>query len=439
MSTSTVRSLPTLFLWQILSFAAGFLTQAILARSLGPHDKGVLDLFLLIPIVLASITELGLLSANTYFAGKGTIDVGALHTNSLVWSLGVSAIALAVGVFLVSMTGSPFESLTGSYFLLSLLILLPSLHFSLWSGLMYGRGQAGTVYFITATLSVISLATYGVALLCGASLNAIVQLSALLLFVRTALALYALRGKVSPNLHFDSSALKKCLQYGIALWVGLAINTLHFRVSQFLVSSMLGSAELAFYALAARIAEMAWLLDFVIINATVFRVTSSIREESVRITQRMTRVIGMMSLGASLLIGATSPFVIPLVFGEAFSPAIVPLLLLIPGIIGWSLARSLSQFIAYQIGKPWYNTGAATVAFVFNIILNLLLLPLLGTPGASIAASLSYAGNLVLISLIFKRLSAARLQPSFVPTKDDLLLLRDIVVQYFPRRATDQG
>jgi O-antigen/teichoic acid export membrane protein len=439
MSHKIARTLPSLFLWQFASLIAGFLTQALLARSLGPHDKGILDLFLLIPVVLASVTELGLLSANTYFAGKGTLPFSVLHSNSLLWSSAIGVLALGAGVMLVLATGSPFESLTGSYFLLTLLVLVPSLYFSLWSGLMYGREQAGTVYFISAAFVALSLLVYGAAILLGGSLDSILQLSALLLFARAGLALYTLRGKGTSALTFDASALRQCFRYGIALWVGLAVNTLHFRVSQFLVSSMLGSAELAFYALATRIAEMAWLLDYVIINAAVFHVTSSTKEESVRITQRMTRVIGMMSLGASVLIAISSPVVIPLVFGEAFRPTILPLILLIPGIVGWSLARSLSQFIAYQVGKPWYNTAAAGFAFILNLVLNLILLPLLGVMGASLASSLSYICNLLLVSLIFKRLSAAPFAPSFVPTKEDFAILKEIAAQYLPKRAAGQG
>jgi Na+-driven multidrug efflux pump len=76
---------------------------------------------------------------------------------------------------------------------------------------------------------------------------------------------------------------------------------------------------------------------------------------------------------------------------------------------------------------------------VLNVFLNLLLLPVLGTPGASIAASLSYVGNLILIALIFRRLSATQLRPSFVPTKEDFFLMRDIAVHYLPRRASGQG
>ena len=117
----------------------------------------------------------------------------------------------------------------------------------------------------------------------------------------------------------------------------------------------------------------------------------------------------------------------------------MPLLLLfLPGIVGWSLARSLSQFVAYQAGKPWYTTGPATLAFIVNILLNLVLLPILGTAGASIAASLSYLGNLFLISIIFKRMSSASLVHSLKPTKEDFRMLRDVVTQYLPRRTSDQ-
>ncbi|MGB2867795.1 MAG: hypothetical protein WBD36_05045, partial [Bacteroidota bacterium] len=80
-----IRTLPTLLRWQVISLLAGLGSQVILSRYLGPHGKGIVDLFLLVPATMISIMEAGLLSANTYFAGKKITSIQILHTNSLVW------------------------------------------------------------------------------------------------------------------------------------------------------------------------------------------------------------------------------------------------------------------------------------------------------------------------------------------------------------------
>ena len=427
MSQAISKSLPSLFLWQFISVVVGLLTQVLLARTLGPHDKGILDLFLLIPVVGGSIAEFGLLTSNTYFAGKGTYSLPSLHANSVLWSLCAGIVLLFVA-FAVSLgIASPFPSLNSEMFLLAIAAIAPSIYSSLWSGLMYGSDRAGKVYAVAAITSLINLVAYGIALVAGVPLKTLLILSGILLFIRAFISFFSVRTQAAVPFQPDLKALRQSFRYGAALYIGLALNTLHFRFVQFLVESMLGPAELGNFALAARIAEMVWLLDFVVINASVFRITSSDQEESIRITQRMTRMIGLAVSGMSLLIALSAPFIVPWVFGADFTPAVLPLILLLPGIVGWSLARSLAQFVAYHQGRPWYNTAGAAVAFALNLALNFLLIPTLGIAGAAIASSISYISNLVFLAVVFRKLSGAKTLPTFIPQREDFALLRQLL------------
>ncbi len=423
MSQAISKILPSLFLWQSIAVATGFVTQIVLARSLGPHDKGILDLFLLIPVVAASVTEFGLLSANTYFAGKGKIDLRILHSNSVVWSIGIGALVLAIGIGVHAVIGSPFASLTGGFFLLALAATAPSLYYSFWSGLMYGSDETKKVYFISGLYSIISLIIYGAAIGLGIPLEWLLPLSGALIFMKSGLSLFALRSMSPLHLQFNAQALKQSLIYGLALYAGLAVNTLHFRADQFFVNSMLGATHLGYYALAVRIAELVWLLDYVVVMASLYRVTSSSRADAVVITQRSLRLVAVLVIPLSLAIFALAPVIVPLLFGEAFQPSVLPLWLLLPGIVSWSLARSLSPFIAYQCGKPWYNTLAAFIAFTVNLGANVLLIPRMGVAGAALASSISYALNLVIVALIFSRLSHARFTETFLPKREDFVLV----------------
>lgn len=427
MSQTISKTLPSLFLWQFISVVVGLLTQVVLARTLGPHDKGILDLFLLIPVVGGSIAEFGLLTSNTYFAGKGTYPLPSLHTNSVLWSL-AAGIALVLIALAVSVGGgSPFPTLGSDMVLLAVAAIAPSVYSSLWSGLMYGSDRAGKVYAVAAITSLINLAAYGIALAAGVPLKTLLILSGILLFIKALVSFFSVRAQTAVPFQPDLKALRQSLRYGAALYIGLALNTLHFRFVQFLVESMLGPTALGNFALAARIAEMVWLLDFVVINASVFRITSSDQQESTRITQRMTRLIGLAVLSMSLLIALSAPFFVLWVFGADFAPAVLPLILLLPGIVGWSLARSLAQFIAYHQGKPWYNTAGAAVAFALNLALNFLLIPALGIAGAAIASSISYISNLIFLAVVFRRLSGAKTFPTFIPQREDFMLLRQLL------------
>lgn len=433
MARPIIKTLPSLFVWQVVTVLAGLVTQIVLARSLGPTNKGILDLFLLIPFVTTSVAEMGLLSANTYHGGKGTYSLQTLHSNSICWSIAVGGLVLMIGVAISLVGGSPFAGLPNRYFLLALAAVAPSLYFLLWSGLMYGSDRVKMVYLIGGVYSLISLIAYGLIVSVGGTLEMFVYLSALLLLVRACLSLFSTRTMTPLRLEFNASALKHSLAYGLALYVGLSVNTLHFRINQFLIEGMLGPTALGYFALAVRIAEMLWLLDYVVVTASLYRVTSEDLATAVLVTQRSLKLVAVLVIVPSLAIFALAPFFVPLFFGKAFEPAVLPLWYLLPGIIAWSLSRSLSPFISYQCGKPWYNTAAAGFAFIVNLAANFILIPKLGIVGAAIASTVSYTVNLLIIGLIFFRLAHARVIDTILPTGGEISLVAGFVREQYDR------
>jgi O-antigen/teichoic acid export membrane protein len=196
---------------------------------------------------------------------------------------------------------------------------------------------------------------------------------------------------------------------------------------------MLGPTALGYFALSVRIAELLWLLDYVVVTASLYRVTSEDFAGAVLVAQRSLKLVAVLVIVPSLAMFALAPFLVPLFFGKAFAPAVLPLWYLLPGIIAWSLARSLSPFIAYQCGKPWYNTAAAGFAFAVNLGANFILIPKLGIVGASIASTVSYAVNLVIIGLIFFRLTRARVVETFLPTSAEISLVAQFVKERYNR------
>lgn len=414
-----IRALPSLFLWQTMTVGAGFLAQMILARTLGPHDKGVLDLFLLVPFVVSGVTDLGLLSANTYFAGKGTIEIRSLHGNSLLWSAGIGILALGAGVIIVVFSGSPFPSLTSGFFLLAISGVGPSLYFSLWSGLMYGSDEARSVYRISGLFSIVSLFAYALAILLGLSLIWFLFLGILLLLVRALISLFSMRARIPFSFRLDHPALKQSVMYGLGPYVGLAFNTLHFRLNQFVVESMLGPAALGNYALAVRVGELLWLFDYVVVTASLYRITAGPKEEAILAAQRAFRFVTLLVGSLAGLMALSAPLLIPFFFGELFQSATAALWVLLPGIVFWSMGRALSPLISFQYGKPWYNTFSAAGALVLNICFTLVLVPRFGIEGAALATSISYLVNFSIIAWMFFRFTDAGIAETFLPKKAD--------------------
>ncbi len=424
MTPSITKSLPRLYFWQSIAVVFGLITQVYLARTLGPHDKGILDLFLLIPTVLSSTTDLGLLSANTFFAGKRKYAIHTLHSNTIVWALLVVLFLIVGSIIWQHLSSLPFPSLDNKFLILSILATGPMLYLALWGGLMYGTDKTEAVYIIQGIGAVVLLIAYIGVVFFSASLAFAIYVTAAVIVLKAIMAAIIYFRDHSFSIAPDQVVFTASVKYGIALFVGIVINILHNRLVLFFVEGYLGPSALGLYTISVRIVEMIWLLDYVVINASLFKLTASSLDEAIVLTTRMTRLICCIVIIAGLIMAVTIPWLIPLLLKKEFTPSVLPALLLLPGIIAWSLGRSLAQFIAYQIGKPWYNTRVAAVAFTINIVLCALFIPRWGINGAALASTLSYMSMAVLMTLLFARTAHISVPAIYRIQKDDVVLLK---------------
>jgi O-antigen/teichoic acid export membrane protein len=399
---SIAKTLPRLYIWQLVSVVLGLGTQVLLARVLGPHDKGILDLFILIPTVLSSVSDFGLLTANTYFGAKKTYSLEALHSNTVAWTLGLVALLGGAGLIWQLAGRTPLTSLPNNVFTLALLSTGPLLYVALWGGLMLGSDKADSFYAVQGLGSVLQLGMYALIFLLHGSVTVALYATAVIMLGKGSLALISYHRRHRWEFVPDRKVLAASLKYGTALFVGIVINILHNRMIQFIVEGYLGFTALGWYAIAVRMVEMIWLLDYVVINASLFKLTSSSFEDSVKLTMQLSRFVGLLVISGALAMALTFPWVIPWLLGERFAPSVIPALLMLPGIVAWSLGRSLAPFVAYQIGKPWYNTGVSATAFAINLIAGVILVPKFGINGAAAASTISYVSMLVLSVLVFK-------------------------------------
>jgi O-antigen/teichoic acid export membrane protein len=85
---------------------------------------------------------------------------------------------------------------------------------------------------------------------------------------------------------------------------------------------------------------------------------------------------------------ALGPLLLPLVFGDAYRPAVVPFLLLLPSAIGFA---TMSVFTRSSLASlaPGRSSLGPLAALVCQTTLDLVLIPRAGASGASVAASVA--------------------------------------------------
>jgi O-antigen/teichoic acid export membrane protein len=86
-----------------------------------------------------------------------------------------------------------------------------------------------------------------------------------------------------------------------------------------------------------------------------------------------------------------------ILFGEAYAAGALALQILLIGIMFFALFQ-ISSSVLSGMGKPKDVTKVIVIAALFNILINLILIPLIGMTGAAIATSISYILAFVLIT-----------------------------------------
>lgn len=181
-----------------------------------------------------------------------------------------------------------------------------------------------------------------------------------------------------------------------------------------LIRAYTGSEQTGFYKGALVITSFLLFvpeaIQIVLLHSTSELWANNQRE---RISSIASRVVRYTLLGTLLLVLGLFVLANPFVktyFGESFSPAVASLQLLLPGTVGFALARPI-----YAIGqgkgdlKPLiFATGSAAV---INLVLNIALIPQYGIRGAAIATSIGYGSMFV-----FHTLAAYRI--GFEPLSD---------------------
>lgn len=230
------------------------------------------------------------------------------------------------------------------------------------------------------------------------------------LFVRRKVSLWAL----VPAHAYPDVPTGDITRYIISVILISLFLTSLYHVDVLLLQHSVDSEIVGYYKGSLTIAEFLWLIPSAVQLALLQRVSqhwkqneiTRIQNQSVIVTRYVLLLTALLAIG----VGALAGDFVPLYFGEEFRPSIVPLLLLLPGVIGFAAARpTLAINQARRSLRPVILTTAA--CSLINLVLNILLIPRLGMIGAAVATSTGY-GSLV----VFQTMAARRL--GYYPYRD---------------------
>ncbi len=401
---SLIRQSGQTFTWQMAGFLAMAVSGMVTARYLGPADRGLLAAAYLYPQLASTLGSLSLGVAILHhfgrqrsrpedFAGTCAAASGALG----LASLGLLLAGLWIG-------GEPLYHGIPWFVIVPALLPLPCLFaLAFFSSLLQGAMDIRWFNLVHHGPKLLSLLAVLLLLAFGRlGVWELVIVGAILTAITGIVPVWRMR-RHAPGTWRVRWTLFRCLTAdGFRVHLGVVAIFLAGRANLFLANFYLTKAEVGYLYVAITLAELVWFISIAAETVLYPLVAQMAAAEAATLTARVCRQILILSTLTALALALLAPAVVLLYAGPAFLPAVTPLRLLLPGIAALTISKVLS---ALWVREGWFLTLTllAGGTGLLSVLLNIVLVPRLGTAGAALATTLPYLLNAGASLLIYRR------------------------------------
>lgn len=218
---------------------------------------------------------------------------------------------------------------------------------------------------------------------------------------------------------FHAKEWRGTVQYGTWLSVSNTVNIVNYRTDFWFVIGFLPMVA-SQYAIAVTASEVLLHVSGSLATIVFKSMTDGSREDSIRITETVTRHSLISSVIIAIPMLVVFPWIISTFYGSAYAGAIVPFLILVPGLVFKSASNMVIQFATNQLGSPKHAIWMNGVGAIINAGFCFTFVPHFGTEGAAAASTLSYLVSFVIYAFWFSRYNRRSPKGLFLVQKRDL-------------------
>lgn len=397
------RTTAWLLIEKVVKLLAALVTTVWVARFLGPDLYGELAFVLAFALIFSHLTALGL-NALLVEQFVSEDDVGEVMGTALAMRASAALLSGAAAIFLVQAIrpATPVVTLMVAFLAASFLFRTGEVleHYFLSKQMARPPAVArmlASVFFVAATLGLViiesSVVWFAVA---KASEFLVMNAGFLVMFLRRS-SRFRLRVSVSRAASLLATSWPLILS-----GLGAILN---LKIDQVMLSSLSTSSETGLYAAAAQLSEASYFVPTAIMTAVFPTLIRLRKDDAAAYRSRFQQAFdAMVWLGIAFagVVSLAAGLVIPLLYGEAYTPA-APILVLHVwgGVFVFARAPLSKWIIAEKITRAslvTHGTGAAV-----NIGANLVLIPAFGGIGAAMATVASYAASSFFALFLWRR------------------------------------
>jgi O-antigen/teichoic acid export membrane protein len=422
--TGLIAGTTLLFISSVIIFLGRLATSVVIARTLGPEFKGIYSLTLLCSGMVIIASNLGLNGALTYYGASQQYTGKQLFVLSLAGGIILSVIGgaiffLAYKLFFIHNILADTDPTLIFWVMLALPV---NLLISFLSSLLLGQQRMVAYNLVNITNIFTNLGFQIISSILHAGVSGAIIAWIASSGVALLLALWYLRHEINLRLGVLYEVLAPALSYGGKSYISNLLQFFNYRLDSFLVNFFSGVAAVGQYTTSVSVAELLWYLPNAVSGALFPKVSSIYKGTANRLTPQACRQTLLLVFVGAIIFGFIGGWVIVGFYGEAFHPAIMPFIWLLPGMIGLSIAKIVSADLSGR-GKPQYAAYTAGITVVLTVILDVLLIPAYNISGAAIASSISYITSGLFAVFWFNRETGVSPQTLLIPRFSDVRLL----------------
>lgn len=398
-SRDVAWTLGTRVLMIVNSVAAGI----IVAHWLGAKGVGELAVINVAVTTIVQLGSFGLPSSNTYFIAQDRAHFRAATVNSFLFAAVIGSL-LAEALSVVASFRPDWFGFVPPELIRIASVQIPFLLLTLIGlNILLALGKLREFNLLDlVSQSFVLINALLILIVFGRGLDALVKLntvmSILVSIVVVVLLIAGGKKPVDSKWRADAALLRRMITYGLKFHISVLAGAIIFRADLLVVNHFRGAAEAGVYSVATQFGLLLMLLPSVIATLLFPRVTAE-QDAHGETTWLVTKHTALIMLVCCLAAVPVS-FLLPLVYGAAFSDATMLLLILLPGVYLIGLESVLVQHFN-ALGLPRAIPVYWLVTLLVNLVLVFALVPQFGAYGAAIASTVSYALIFALVAVYF--------------------------------------
>lgn len=380
------------------------ISSIIVTRFLGPENKGIYVYLIMISNVILPISFIGFGNGIQYYISNKTFKVKNVFVSSLLIGF-LTGLFVSILIYFLWSMDLLGESGNATEFkiLLPFLISIPIdgiLYVSRFLFLGDSKFQINNnITLIMAVTSAIVLVLF-VLFFSDKLLAAAIALNTVKILYLSVILFFMYR-IYAPIRKFNFTYLKKTYVYGAKSWLGNISARANDSLDVLIIGMFVSPEKLGIYSVSYALVNLL-LIPSNAVSPVLFNKISQVNslEKSSVIAAQIHRSLFLFIAILAIGLGIAGYWLIPLMYGDEFMDAYIPFLILIPGILIYSVSRRVLQKLLSANGFPLKTSMIQLIAAVVGSISYIILIPKYGIIGGAIGSSIAYFTSMIVAYFI---------------------------------------